>query len=140
MKKILIVDDEESIQEMLRRVLEHDGHLVITAGKGQTALQWLRETRLDLAIVDLGLPDISGMEVCRAIKEDPRTRCIPVIILTGDSSNGARIAGNLCNSVELFLNKPVSIDDLKKAVALSFEKADKKKLLLRNSVRSRLEN
>ena len=138
MKKILLVDDEESILEMLKRVLEHDGHLVLTADKGKTALEWLKEVRVDLAIVDLGLPDIPGMEVCRGIKGNPKTSSTPVIILTGNDSNEARIAGNLDASVELFLNKPISIDDLKKAVEMIFENSEKKKLLLRNSIKNKL--
>ncbi|MDD2804779.1 MAG: response regulator transcription factor [Elusimicrobiales bacterium] len=138
MHKILIVEDEEAVQEMLKRFLEHEGYLVITADKGRTALNWVKEVRVDLAIVDLGLPDMNGMEVCRAIKEEPRTSSMPVIILTGNTSNEARIEGNLDASVELFLNKPISIEDLKKAVSMVFEKSEKKKLLLRNSIKEKL--
>lgn len=138
MKKIMLVEDEESILEMLRRFLEHEGYLVVTAEKGQTALNWMKEVRLDLAIVDLGLPDMHGMEVCRAIKEDPKTRNTPVIILTGNNTNEARITGNLDASVELFLNKPISLEDLKKAIDMIFEKSEKKKLLLRNSIKDKL--
>lgn len=138
MRKILLVEDEESVLEMLKRFLEHEGYLVVTAEKGRTALDWIKEIRIDLAIVDLGLPDMHGMEVCRAIKEDPKTSSTPVIILTGNTSNEARIMGNLDASVELFLNKPISIDDLKKAILMIFEKSEKKKLLLRNSIKEKL--
>ncbi|MDO8802989.1 MAG: response regulator [Elusimicrobiota bacterium] len=140
MNKILVVEDEESICAMLRHCLEGEGHLVITAANGQTALNWIKEIRLDLAIIDLGLPDIPGLEICRKIKDDPKTRTMPIIILTGNNSNVARIEGNLDASADLFLNKPISIEDLKKAVAMTFEKSAKKKLLLRNSLRTRLDN
>ncbi len=139
MYKILVVDDERSIQDLLKRCLEDDGYLVITTDKGQTALNWMKEVRLDLAIVDLGLPDMSGMDVCRAIKDDPKTRITPIVILTGNSTNEARIEGNEDAGAELFLNKPISTEDLRKAVKVIFEKAEKKRILLRTSLKTRLE-
>ena len=139
MAKILVVDDEKSILEMLKYCLEHEGHMVLTAETGKMALNWIKEVRLDLAIVDLGLPDINGLQICESMKDDPRTRAVPIIILTGNTSNDARIKGNLCANAELFLNKPIEIDDLRKAVSTILEKADKKKLLLRNSFKSRLD-
>lgn len=140
MNKILVVEDEESIADMLKHCLEAEGHLVILAENGKTALNWIKEVRVDLAIIDLGLPDMHGLEVCRAIKEDPKTRSVPTIILTGNSSNVAKIEANLDANADLFLNKPISIDDLNKAVAMVFEKSGKKKLLLRNSLRTRFDN
>jgi len=140
MNKILVVEDEESIADMLRHCLEAEGHLVILAENGKTALNWIKEVRVDLAIIDLGLPDMHGLEVCRTIKEDPKTRSVPIIILTGNSSNVAKIEANLDANADLFLNKPISIDDLNKAVAMVFEKSGKKKLLLRNSLKTRFDN
>jgi DNA-binding response OmpR family regulator len=138
MKKILLIEDEESVQEMLKQFLEHSGHLVIAASTGKAGLEWAKESRLDLAIVDLGLPDMPGMEVCRLLKEDPKTSGFPIIILTGNSSNEAKITANLEAKAELFLNKPISVEDLKNAVNMIFESSEKKKLLLRNSIRNRL--
>lgn len=139
MHKILVVDDEKSILEMLKYCLEHEGYMVLTAETGEMAKNWVKEVKLDLAIVDLGLPDISGLQVCEFIKEDPKTRATPIIILTGNTSNDARIKGNSCANAELFLNKPIEIDDLRKAVAAILEKSEKKKLLLRNSFKARLD-
>jgi len=139
MAKILVVDDEKSILEMLKYCLEHEGHMVITAETGQMAINWIKEVKLDLAIVDLGLPDVNGIQVCEFIKEDPKTRATPIIILTGNTTNDARIKGNLFANAELFLNKPIEITDLRSAVATILEKAEKKKLLLRNSYKSRLD-
>ncbi|OGR63254.1 MAG: hypothetical protein A2X31_11165 [Elusimicrobia bacterium GWB2_63_22] len=139
MHKILVVDDEKSILEMLKYCLEHEGYMVLTAETGEMAKNWVKEVKLDLAIVDLGLPDISGLQVCEFIKEDPKTRATPIIILTGNTSNDARIKGNSCANAELFLNKPIEIADLRKAVAAILEKSEKKKLLLRNSFKARLD-
>ena len=131
MPKILIVEDERSVSEMLKACLERQGYMVITAENGTSALSWIKEVKLDLAIVDLGLPDINGMEVCLAIRENPRTRRMPIMILTGNVSNEARIKGNLEADADLFLNKPIELKDLKKAVENLLGKAEKNKLLLR---------
>jgi len=139
MYRILVVDDERSIQDLLKRCLEDEGYLVITTDKGQTALNWIKEVRLDLAIVDLGLPDMSGMDVCKAMKEDPKARITPIVILTGNGTNEARIESTEDADAELFLNKPISTEDLRKAVKMIFEKSEKKRILLRTSLKSRLE-
>jgi two-component system alkaline phosphatase synthesis response regulator PhoP len=133
MHKILVVDDESAFLTILKHALESQGYMVITTENGENALKWIKEVNLDLAIIDLGLPDINGMEVCRAIKENPRTKLTPVIILTGNTSNEARIDCNLGAQAELYLNKPIAIADLRKAVAKIFEKAEKEKMLLRAS-------
>ena len=131
MHKILVVEDETSVLQILKKALESQGYMVITADTGETAMNWIKEVSLDLAIIDLGLPDINGVEVCRAIKGNPRTRSTPVIILTGNTTNDARIESNLGASAALFLNKPISIAELRRAVTQILEKADKEKMLLR---------
>lgn len=131
MPKILIVEDERSVSEMLKACLERQGYMVITAENGTKALSWIKEVKLDLAIVDLGLPDINGMEVCLAIKGNPKTRSMPIMILTGDVSNESRIKGKLEANADLFLNKPIELGDLKKAVENLLGKAEKKNLPLR---------
>ena len=139
MYKILVVDDEKAILEMLRLCLESQGYMVLTADTGKMAMNWIKEVRLDLAIVDLGLPDMNGLQICMAIKEDPKTRATPIVILAGNTSNEAKIKGNIDGNADLFLNKPIEISDLKTAVATILEKSEKKKLLLRNSFKSRLD-
>lgn len=136
MAKILIVEDEISISEMLKTCLERQGYMVITAENGAKALNWIREVKLDLAIVDLGLPDINGLEVCAAIKGDPKTSCTPIMILTGNLTNEARIKGNLEAKADLFLNKPIELADLRTAVGNLIGKAEKKKQLLRTAYRN----
>lgn len=133
MRKILVVDDETAFLNLLKHALEVQGYMVITAEKGETAVNWIKEVPLDLAIIDLGLPDISGLEVCKAIKDNPRTRHTKVIILTGNTSNEARIESNIGARAELFLNKPIQIADLRSAVAKLLEKSEKEKLMLRAS-------
>ena len=137
MHKILVVEDEPSVSEMVKCCLEEEGHMVITVATGKMGINWVKEGKPDLAIIDLGLPDINGIEVCKAIKENPATRTVPVIILTGDSSNKARIENRLFAQANLYLNKPIAVDDLKKAVAKLLDKAEKEKLLFRSSINFR---
>ncbi|OGR97592.1 MAG: hypothetical protein A2016_03875 [Elusimicrobia bacterium GWF2_62_30] len=139
MNKILVVEDDPSIMEMLKYCLESQGYMIISAENGKTALNWVKEGNIDLAIIDLGLPDMNGMEVCRTIKDNPRTRATPVIILTGNSSNEARIESRLVANANLFLNKPIDAGDLRKAVSKMFEKSEREKRLLRTSIKFRLD-
>jgi len=76
---------------------------------------------------------MNGLEICKAIKDNPRTRHTKVIILTGNTSNEARIESNIGARAELFLNKPIQIADLRSAVAKLLDNSDKEKLLLRAS-------
>lgn len=138
MAKILIVEDEPSVQELLKFSLEADGHMVVAADNGKTAANWIQEVKFDLAILDLCLPDTNGMQICMSIKEDPKTRSTPVMILTGNTSNEARIKSGLEAKADIFLNKPINPDDLRGAVKTLLEAAEKRKLLLRNSIRHRL--
>ncbi len=132
MPKILIVEDEKSVLEMLKTCLERQGYMVIPAETGAIALKWIKEVKLDLAIIDLGLPDINGMEVCKALKGNPQTKSTPIMILTGNLTNEAKIAGNLEANADLFLNKPIELTDLRTAVGTMLENGEKKKLLLRS--------
>lgn len=92
-KKILFVDDDESICNLLKRAAERDGKfLVQTAQTGKTALETVYEFMPDLIVLDLMLPDIAGSAVASTLKENPKTEAIPIIFLTGladgQSNNG----------------------------------------------------
>lgn len=131
MSKILVVEDDKLLLEFLRHCLETEGYLAVLADTGEKAMNWVKETRFDLAILDLTLPDMNGMQICAAIKEDPRTSATQVIILTGNSSNEARIKSSLGVNADLFLTKPIAPADLRKAVKKTLQDAQRKRLLLR---------
>jgi DNA-binding response OmpR family regulator len=78
--RVLIVDDEESITEILQLILEDEGYTVDTASSGQEALS-LAESRYDLVVLDIGLPDISGDQVAKAILE--RHADVKIVLMTG---------------------------------------------------------
>ena len=93
MNKILVVEDEPDILEMVRYNLDQAGLDVETAEDAERALQSVQETLPDLIILDLMLPGIDGLDMCRQIKQDARTRHIPILMLTARKEEVDRIVG-----------------------------------------------
>jgi two-component system response regulator ResD len=90
MAKILIVDDEPNIREVVGLYLRQDGYAVVSAADGEEALGLYRRERPDLVILDLILPGLDGLEVCRRIQEERR---VPLIMLTARGEEADRILG-----------------------------------------------
>src|SRR5262249_4269764 len=86
-RRILIVEDEESLLVLLRDILEMEGFECLTAGTGKAALDIAWKKCPELAIVDIGLPDVSGWEVCRRLREDFRTSAIKIIVLSAQTGS-----------------------------------------------------
>lgn len=84
-KRILIVDDEKAFAQLLKKnlELEADNYEFILAYNGQEALDKITNEKPDLILLDISLPDIDGLEVCKKIKGTPETKGIPVILITG---------------------------------------------------------
>jgi DNA-binding response OmpR family regulator len=82
MKKILVVDDEPDLVELVTYNLRKEGFIVSSAADGEKALHMIREKGYDLVILDLMLPGIQGMELCRILRNDPKTEGIPIIMVT----------------------------------------------------------
>lgn len=102
---ILIVDDEETNRRLLVRLLDPEHFETSTAMDGQSALASVSESAPDLILLDLSMPGMSGFEVARILKENLKTRQIPIIILTALSDRDSRIQA-LEQGVEEFLTKP----------------------------------
>ena len=83
MATILVVDDEPSIRRFLRAALERAGYAVLEAADGLEALNTARREVPDLVLLDVALPQLSGLEVCRRIRADPATSRTPVLLLSG---------------------------------------------------------
>ena len=107
MKKILLVDDDELILELMTATLGGDQYQVLWAKSGEEALEIVRKEKPSAVLLDVRLPGINGYGVCKALKEDPTTRHIKIVMLTGmtqDPDRGpATAAGADC-----FLQKPFS--------------------------------
>ena len=114
-RKILVVDDEERMVRFIRMNLEHDGFQVAEAFNGRQAIQKLRDVTPDLILLDVMMPDISGLEVLRYIRREPDLASIPVIILSAKSMPGD-IKTGLEAGASMYLTKPVGFQDLKNAV------------------------
>jgi DNA-binding response OmpR family regulator len=82
LKKLLIVDDEDGVRALVRMTLDSGVYEIFEASEGFEALDLAREQRPDLVLLDVMLPDLSGMDVCRKIKDDPDLASTTVIMLT----------------------------------------------------------
>jgi hypothetical protein len=103
---ILIVDDDESHRYTTRLILEHAGLQVIEGATGQEALR-LAEERPGVIILDLHLPDIAGIEVCRTLKTAPRTADIPVLHVTALYPGAAERAESLAAGADGYFTRPI---------------------------------
>lgn len=107
MRRILIADDEHNIRHILDFSLNVEGFDVISAQDGEEALQLAASEAPDLIIMDVMMPGCGGIEACRRLKADARTRNIPVILLTARSSREDREAGEAAGAAE-YVTKPFS--------------------------------
>jgi two-component system response regulator MprA len=106
--RVLVVEDDESIADVLRRTLRQEGHEVRSSVDGVEALQAAEEFVPDLVILDLGLPGLDGVEVCRRLRADSD---VPILILTARSELGDRVEG-LDSGADDYLVKPFERQEL----------------------------
>ena len=109
--RVLIVEDEPDIRELLIFHLERDGFQVARAGTGAEALRQVRLTRPDLVILDLMLPEMDGLEVCRRLRAGPATGTLPIIMLTAKGDEVDRVVG-LEIGADDYIVKPFSPKEL----------------------------
>jgi two-component system phosphate regulon response regulator PhoB len=107
-ESVLVVDDEEDILELVRYNLAKDGYRVSLVTSGEEALEAARTGMPDAILLDLMLPGIDGLNVCRLLKTDPRTRQIPVIMLTAKSEETDVVTG-LELGADDYVPKPFSV-------------------------------
>ncbi len=111
MARILVVEDEADIRQILAYNLGQAGHEVLSADRGAAALTLLQKERPELVLLDLMLPDISGLEICRRLKSDPSLREIPVIMLTARTEEIDRVVGFELGADD-YVVKPFSVREL----------------------------
>jgi phosphate regulon transcriptional regulator PhoB len=110
-KKILIADDEKDIVELIAYNLEREGYAVVKAFDGQKAWEMINADKPDLIILDLMMPEISGMEVCRMIRGQTATAALPIIMLTAKSDSVDKILG-LEVGADDYITKPFHVREL----------------------------
>ncbi len=103
----MIVEDEEEILELVRFHLEREGYEVACADSGQRALRLIRRENPDLVVLDLMLPDLDGLTICRQLKSDPQTAGLAIIMLTARSDEADMVAG-LELGADDYVTKPFS--------------------------------
>ncbi|MNB69769.1 Heme response regulator HssR [compost metagenome] len=108
MKKILVADDDANIRTLLRHVLTREGYLVVEAGDGREALGLLKEHTVDLAVVDVMMPLMDGLELCQHIRE---TYDIPIILLTARQQLSDKEQGYL-HGTDDYVTKPFEPEEL----------------------------
>ncbi|BBO87922.1 DNA-binding response regulator [Desulfosarcina ovata subsp. ovata] len=106
-EKILVVDDEEDILELVRYNLAREGYTVVCAASGEEALQAAEAEPLDLIILDLMLPGIDGLEVARRFRQNSRTKETPIVMLTAKGEEADVVAG-LELGADDYVTKPFS--------------------------------
>ncbi|MEW6040867.1 MAG: response regulator transcription factor [Elusimicrobiota bacterium] len=103
---ILVVDDEEDIVELIKVTLEKEDYKVITSSSADAAMQEIEKSKPDLIILDLKLPGISGLELCKILKSRQDTQGIPIIMLTGKYVKPEERAGGIELGSDDYMTKP----------------------------------
>jgi putative two-component system response regulator len=109
--RVLIADDEAPIAELFRRILVKEGYAVEVVNEGLAALAAVSEYRPHLVLLDVNMPGMTGIEVCRRLKQDAANRLTPVVLVTGLTQREKRIEG-LEAGADDFLSKPVDAQEL----------------------------
>lgn len=104
---ILVIDDEEDILELVRYNLAREGYNVRLASSGEQALRMIRQELPDLVLLDLMLPNIDGLEVCKRLKGDPDTAALPVVMLSAKGAEADVVAGLELGASD-YITKPFS--------------------------------
>jgi DNA-binding response OmpR family regulator len=121
MKTVLVVDDEPKIVQLARDYLEHAGFAVATAANGRSALDEIRRHRPDLVVLDLGLPELDGLDVTRTIRRDSN---LPIVMLTARDDEVDKLLG-LELGADDYLTKPFSPRELVARVKAVLRRAER---------------
>ena len=104
-RTVMVVDDSPTIRKILALTLERAGYQVFAENNGTAALERLREVVPNVILLDIAMPDLDGYEVCKRIKQDPRTEAVPVIMLSGKGAFFDKVKGHMAGATE-YLTKP----------------------------------
>ena len=127
MKKILVVDDEPDLVELIAYNLKKEGFDVSSAPDGEEALNKIRKETFDLVLLDLMMPGIQGMELCRILRKDPKTENLPIIMVTAKGEEVDRLLGFEIGADD-YLPKPFSPRELAARVKAVLRRSSKKPL------------
>lgn len=123
-KKILIADDEKDIRNLVSQILGDEKYKFIFAANGREAIDAANKNKIDLLILDLMMPEIDGIEVCRQLKQNKETRKIPVVMLTAKTGVADKIEGFVTGADE-YITKPFDPSKLEITVEKVLRRAEK---------------
>src|SRR5262249_9723124 len=121
MKRIALIEDDADIAFTIKLNLERDGYQVAHYASGQEGLLAVQQGEGDFVILDLNLPDLDGLTICRELRRDPSTKSIPILMLTARGSERDRITG-LELGADDYLTKPFSMRELVARVGAIFRR------------------
>jgi DNA-binding response OmpR family regulator len=125
MRRVLVVEDDPDIVELISHFLEGDGFRVDALGDGNEALRRLRDESFDLLILDLQLPGMDGLSLCGALRRDPHTENLPIIMLTARGDESDRIVGFEVGADD-YVVKPFSPKELVARARALFRRLERK--------------
>ena len=123
-RRILIVDDDADIRELTRAILSEAGYEVLSAGTGEEALRLLVQDRVDLILLDLNMPGMSGWQTLRVLKSDPELSRVAVVLFSVRSEMRERVHGMQDGAVD-YIMKPYALDELVERVERIFENLER---------------
>ena len=123
MARIVVADDDADIRDLVVFKLEQSGHDVVAVGDGAAAVDACRETTPDLAVLDVMMPGMSGVEACRALRAEPALAGIPVILLTARAQE-ADIERGFSAGADDYVVKPFSPRELASRVAAVLQRSE----------------
>ena len=125
-KKVLVVEDDKDILQLVKMYLDNEGFRTVTASNGTEALRQARSEHPDLVVLDLMLPEVDGLEVCKKLRMAPQTAMVPIIMLTAKREESDTVVG-LELGADDYVGKPFSPRALMariKALFRRLERAD----------------
>ena len=124
-KKILIVEDEHDILQLVKLYLEKEGFRTVSAKTGTEGLRQVKQKKPDLVVLDLMLPEIDGLEVCKRLRSAPETAMLPIIMLTAKAEESDTIIG-LELGADDYVTKPFSPKTLVARIKALFRRLERK--------------
>jgi DNA-binding NarL/FixJ family response regulator len=112
MSDVLIVDDIEENLHLLKTMLELNGYQVYSTQNPKDTPKILKHNKIDLVILDVNMPELNGMELCKRIKKNPKTSHIPVILFTAERTSSEDVVSGLNGGADKYLTKPIPEDEL----------------------------
>ncbi|MEP6693447.1 MAG: response regulator [Chloroflexota bacterium] len=121
--RVLVADDDPSTRALIEMALQEAGYDCVVAADGKAALDNAHATRPDLVVLDVGMPFLTGDEVHKELRRDPRTRYIPVVFVTAKRTT-AEMAARLKNGADDYISKPFDVDELVARIASALRRAE----------------